>query len=278
MTLDVLETVATFDLLDREVVVAGDWHGSRSWIDRAIPAAATTGAQTMLHLGDFGFWPRQSAGLLAVVDYWVAQSRRAREYPGLERILVTPGNHEDWADLDQLFASAPDQAIRVSESVWVLPRGFRFTIGDRSVLSFGGAASIDYAWRVLNRDWWTTELPTPEDVERAVAGGPADILLTHDVGAVHTPGVASIITGPTHWSPAERAYSALSSDLINQVLVATTPLLQMHGHFHTRDSIIYDRPGEAPLRVESLNMDGQAGNLVTLALSDLSVAEVDVSR
>ena len=74
-------------------------------------------------------------------------------------------DHEDYPELDQLFAEAPGCAIRVSELVWVLPRGYRMTIGGRSVMAFGGAASIDFRYRAPDREWWGSELPTEADVQ-----------------------------------------------------------------------------------------------------------------
>ncbi|GAA5037660.1 metallophosphoesterase [Microbacterium fluvii] len=276
MTLSDLETAPNFELPDERVVVAGDWHANRPWIGRAIPAAARTGVQTILHLGDFGFWPGGTADLLAAVEYWVGQSWKRRMTPGIERVLVTPGNHEDWAELDELFAAAPEQAARVSESVWVLPKGFRFTIAGREFLSFGGAASIDYRYRTPFRSWWPSEFPSQRDVEIAVAGGSTEVLLTHDAGRLRTPRVEKIISDPSPWTEAEREYTAESRLLIDYVVAGTQPLLHFHGHFHVRDSATIPRPGLPPLQVESLGMDDQPGNLGLLELADLSVSDVEV--
>lgn len=272
------ESVDTLDLDDREVVVAGDWHGNLDWIIRAIRVAGRSGARTLLHLGDFGFWPGWSADLLAHVDRWVIQSREQTTTPGLERVLVTPGNHEDYCDLDQLFAAHPGQAVRVSASVWVLPRGFRFTIGSRSFLSCGGAASIDYVHRVPDHSWWPSEMPSLAQIENATAGGAVEVLLTHDAGLRVTPRIDAIVTGPSGWTATEQQYSATSRILINYVVDGTTPLLQLHGHYHVRDTGVFEREGLPPLRVEALGMDGQDGNLVLLNLDDLSVTDLEVPR
>lgn len=279
MTLQSLEVAATLDLPeDRDVVVAGDWHGNLDWIVRAIRAASRMGVQTLLHLGDFGLWPGWSSDLLRHVDRCVAESRGRTTAPGLERVLVTPGNHEDWAALDELFAAHPGKAVRVSESVWALPRGFRFTIGGRTFLSFGGAASIDFAHRVLHHSWWPSEMPTLDDVEKTTAGGAAEVLLTHDAGNRVTPLIEDILYGPSMWSPTELQYSAASRILINYVVEGTSPLLQFHGHYHVRDSAIFEREGLPPHRVEALSADHLDGNLVLLNLHDLSVTELEVPR
>ncbi|MBB4140436.1 metallophosphoesterase [Microbacterium invictum] len=278
MALTAQESVDTFDLDDREAIVAGDWHGNLAWVGRAIPAAARTGVRTLLHLGDFGFWPGGSADLLATVDHCVAKSWERTVTSGIERVLVTPGNHEDWASLDSLFAAHPGRAVRVSESVWVLPRGFRFAAGGRSFLSFGGAASIDYAYRVALRSWWPSEMPSLDDIRTAVVGGATDVLLTHDAGLSVTPQIAAVLTGPSQWVASERQYSGMGRTLIDYVLTATNPLLQLHGHHHLRDTGVFEREGMPPLRVEALGMDGQDGNVTLLNLDDLSVTDLEVSR
>lgn len=275
--MNALGAAATFDLVDEAVVVAGDWHGNRHWVSRAIMAAAKTGARSILHLGSFGFWPRESADWLACTDYWVAESRKQRRSPGIERVLVTPGNHEDWGDLTDLFASVPGHAVQVSESVWVLPRAFRFTTGGRSVLSFGGGTSVDWAEREVGRDWWPSELPTVDDVARAGADGHADILLTHDGGVVHPRAVARVINDPMSWlTNLDRGYTSFGRFLVGEVVSAVTPTLHLHAHFGVRDSTARDRKELPPLRVEALSGAEQPGNLVLLNLTDLSVTDIDV--
>ncbi|MFD4957750.1 metallophosphoesterase [Microbacterium sp. NPDC058389] len=269
------EVASTIHLKEPSVVVAGDWHGNRGWIAQAIPAAARTGARTMLHLGDFGFWPQESDDLLADVDYWVASTRRSAKEPGIKRILVTPGNHEDWSDLAALFDAEPGHAVRASSSVWVLPRGFRFTIRNRSLLSFGGAASLDFSERVPGKVWWPSELPSVTAAEEAASSGQVDVLLTHDTGALHGPGIRKILTRrETGRSPAARAYSSYSRELVTAVLTGTRPSLHLHGHYHCRDSAaqVID---SSMLRVESLAMDGQPGNLVLVDLTTMSVDDID---
>lgn len=272
MALTISEVASTFDLPDSPVVVAGDWHGNRDWVELVLPAVARTGAKTMLHLGDFGFWPGESTDLLKFVDDWASRPRD----PGVERILVTPGNHEDWADLDRAFAEAPGSAIRVSERVWVLPRGFRFVIGKRSFLSFGGAASVDFTARVAGETWWGTEIATVGEAERAATSGDVDVLLTHDVGVVQGFRVRKrVARRACAWSLTADVYATYSRYLVAAVVSGTNPGLHLHGHYHVRDSATQAVKGTKLLQVESLAMDGQPGNMVLLDLITLSVTDVD---
>lgn len=265
-TFTALEAAETLDLPDNDVVVAGDWHGSTAWIQRALPAVRGR-ATTLLHLGDFGL---HAPTWLQSVDYW---AKRAE----LERIVVTPGNHEDWSRLLAVMDPHPGQAVRLSETVWVLPRGgFRFTVGGRTVLSWGGAASIDRRARTRGRDWWPEELPTESEVEVAVAGGPADVMISHET--VSGSGVDAVermlLDNPQKWDHDALAYSALSRARTTAVWAAARPRLLLHGHMHLRGSSTL-ADGR---RVESLAADQQEGNLVRLGVSDLSVEDIPVSR
>ena len=161
---------------ETSVVVAGDWHGSVSWVQQVFPflRRAVPCVRTVLHLGDFGYWPeRPGQGFVQTVDYWAKTA-------GIERVLVTPGNHEWWNSLDERFAGAPCEPIQLAERVFVMPRGFRFTLAGRQFTSFGGAASLDKDDRVALKEWWPTEVPSEEDVARVIAGGETDVLLTHE--------------------------------------------------------------------------------------------------
>ena len=259
------------DADQRVVAVAGDWHGSISWVQTVLPALARVAPEvrTVLHVGDFGI----SRGLrgrvfLDAVDFWCKTA-------GIEQILVTPGNHEDWEWLDADFASMPGEPVPISAAVSVLPRGFRFTVGSTSFLSFGGAASIDYALRVEGRDWFPTEVPTEEEVAAAIASGRVDVLITHET--VNGGTVASeqvLLANPQGWNAEELAYSALSRDRVTRVWAALAPQVLVHGHMHVADDIRL----AGGQRIYSLGRDFQDRNVGLLDVDTLSwkwVTEVD---
>lgn len=247
---------------ETSVVIAGDWHGSVNWVQATFPflRRATPNVRTVLHVGDFGHWPdRPGQGFVQTVDYWMRAA-------GVERILVTPGNHEWWSDLDSRFAAAPGQMVQLTERVFVAPRGYRFTIAGRQFTSFGGAASLDKADRTPLRDWWPTEIPTDEDVARAIAGGPTDVLLTHETVDDGAPLVESVLrSNPLGWGPEELAYSALSRRRVSEVYRALHPDVLVHGHIHLKDEWQYAN-GQ---RIYSMGADGDPGNLGLLTLPDL---------
>ena len=248
--------------------MAGDWHANIMWVQTIIPRIARMApdVQTILHLGDFAVWPeRRGKGFLAAVDYWMKTA-------GMKRVLVTPGNHEDWSRLDARFASQPGEAVQLSETVLVLPRGYRFALSGRSFMSFGGAASVDYADRTPFRDWWPSEIPTEQDVEAAIAGGAVEVLLAHEAVNGGTAAVErSLHANPHGWNVEELAYSATSRERVTRVWEATEARLLAHGHMHLQ--------GEVALsdgrRIYSLGCDNQRGNVAVLDLQNLAWTWLD---
>ncbi|MGG7507555.1 metallophosphoesterase [Plantibacter sp. YIM 135249] len=249
--------MVAWQLGDEVVAVAGDWHGNVRWVQRALPALVRVAphVRTMLHLGDFGIWPGRPPGFLGTVDYWCRRS-------GFERILVTPGNHDDWDQLVTAFEAAPGEPVQLSEYVWALPRGYRFNIGGRTVMSFGGAASFDAAERIPGRTWWAAEMPTIADVAAAIAPGAVDLLLTHDA----PPELADLVTTGEEMSPDARRYVAASAARIGEVWRSVSPAVLAHGHLHRQGTHHFPDRGV----VYGLAADGSDGNLALLRMRDLS--------
>ena len=258
-----LESAPLVPADETQVVVIGDWHGNINWAGKAIPAIAreTTGVKTILHVGDFGIW-RDMRGrkFLDAVDFWC-------ERAGISRVLVTPGNHEDWAWLDSEFNSHPDKPVSLSTVVQVLPRGYRFEIGNRTFVSFGGAASVDFERRREGIDWFPSELPTEADVAHAVAGGHADVLLTHETIDGGTPAAEGILrNNPLGFSRKALSYSRRSREIVTLAWRGLEPHLLIHGHLHVADEITLS----SGQQVVSLGRDDRPRNMVLLELSDLS--------
>lgn len=256
----VLETADTFALPAEPVTVAGDWHGNAPVIVRSLPEIDT---KTVLHVGDFGLYPDSGLqNLLKVLD----------EAEHIDRVLVTPGNHEHWVSLTELFAEHPGKALRISGKVWVLPRGFRFTIGERRAVSLGGAPSIDFEWRVSgDPDWSELEMLTDADVDAAIADGPADIMIAHDgVDGSGVPEVEHILAHPVGWSARALDYAREGRERLTRAWKGIRPQLLLHGHYHVRGSGV----ASDGRRVEALHQEGCRGNLVTLDPADLSVTDL----
>lgn len=247
------------------VVVAGDWHGSVRWIQTLLPRIRRLApdVKTVLQLGDFGYWnagERPVKGYLAAIDYWAKKT-------GLERILVTPGNHEDWGALTKLFTAHPGEPVRLTERTLALPRGYRFTRRGRTFMSFGGAASYDNHHRTEGLDWWPEELASQGETDQAASGPKVDVLLTHETITSPSPRVVEEMTRNRAWAPAEaQERSALSRRRVTQVNDYHEPCLLFHGHMHTPD--VMTMPDGR--QVWSLGMDRQDRNIGILDLDTLT--------
>lgn len=248
---------------ETHVVVAGDWHANVDWVGKAIAAIPRENldVKTILHVGDFGLWSGvRGRKYLDAVDYWC-------ERAGITRVLVTPGNHEDWAWLDREFDSQPGRPVALSSVIEVLPRGYRFEIGSRTFASFGGAASVDFERRSEDVDWFPSELPTDDDIVNTAAGGHANVLLTHETIDGGTPASEGVLSrNPLGFSSEALAYSRRSRELVTRVFDAVTPELHFHGHMHRPDDITL----ASGQQIISLGRDGQSRNLALLEVSSLA--------
>ncbi|MFD6816052.1 MULTISPECIES: antitoxin VbhA family protein [Actinomycetes] len=243
------------DLPDQRVAVCGDWHGNLRWarmISRALPYLAPD-VTTLLHLGDWWMPPH-------AVDEIFAETSIARFY-------VTLGNHEQWDEITPLLEEHPGEAVQVSELTWILPRPARLTIGGRSVLSLGGASSVDRESRQEGVTWWPDEAITDTQLAEAIAGGPAVLMLTHESPA-DTPvrAVREILrTNPHRFTKAALEASAASRARVGKAWGAVRPELLAHGHMHVGAG------GQTAdgRRVASLGRDDDEGNLGILDMSNL---------
>lgn len=254
-----LETARTIDLPDTRVAVSGDWHGNLAWLRTLAPAitALAPDVTTILQLGDW--WMDAGASDRIFMD------------AGIGRVYVTLGNHEPWGEISPLLHTHPGEAVRVSEVTWILPRPARMRIGGREILAVAGASSVDKAWRTEGVDWWPDENISGLEVAAAIAGGQADVMLTHESPA-GTPvrGVREVLrTNPLGFPKAARIESAVSRQKVTSMWDAVRPDLLMHGHMHVPDG------GTTcdGRRVVSMGCDGQQGNI---ALLDMGTLELEI--
>lgn len=252
----VLDSTPTWSLNGPRVAVAGDLHGSVSWLRNVMRTVRSEApeASTVVQLG----------------DHWMdldASDELAAEF-GIEHVLVTLGNHEPYPEIQPLLDAHPGQAIQVSQSTWILPRPFRLQGGGRAILSLGGATSVDRYWRTPG-EFFPEETITDEQVAEAIAGGPADIMLTHESPAGSPVKVVRQIlrTNPLGFPQESIVESAASRVRVSKVWDAVRPALLMHGHMHAAGA----GQTEDGRRVISFGCNEQEGSLGILDLRDLSV-------
>lgn len=252
--------------------VAGDWHGNFPAAASRIMSLGARGVATLVHCGDFGIWPGPSGKrFLRDIDRVAARS-------GVDRVLVCPGNHEDWGRLTQLWASPRRQSddgrhlpLELSDHVTVLPRGHRWSMGGRSFVALGGAPSVDFGTRTPGVDWWAEEMLEPADVADTIDGGYADVMITHDAPVPATPPVATILaTNPLGWSDLALSYAAVGRARVTEAFLGVCPRLLVHGHHHVAGETTVRLPGaDYDTTIWSLAADDSAGNLRLLDLDTL---------
>jgi len=218
-------------MLDNEtrVGVTGDWHGNTGWVLPVLKNYATHGIKHIIQVGDFGFiWGGQ--------DTATGLRKLIRDLERNEQILyIVPGNHEDYARIEQTEVNADGTQHYQSDRIRLLPRGFRGNIGELSFVALGGANSVDFEGRTEWLSWWRAESITLGDVYKTVEGGTADLMFTHDVPT----GV--VLPHDNHdngWSPTALRYSNEGREILRQAVNSVKPEMLFHGHHHLYQDIV----------------------------------------
>jgi predicted phosphodiesterase len=251
---------------EKRVAVAGDWHSNRLGVRSALSRLHrdAQGVHTVLHLGDFN---------LGADRPWAAYRKSLLDLMGefeIERILVTPGNHDNWEQLAPRFAKYPDDPYPLpgAESIAFLPRGYRFKIQQRTFLSFGGAASLDQDARIRGKDWWPEEEPSPTEADRAARQGTADVMLTHEAVNGGSSKVDDLVASPNYQQFSQRGFDASrrTRSIVTTLWNDVRPKVLFHGHMHEQaEGHLSDGR-----HVYSLARDTKPGNIGILSLDDLS--------
>jgi predicted phosphodiesterase len=242
------------------IAFAGDWHENAPWAAKAIKYAKDQGADVILHLGDFGY----SYSRRFLRD--VGAAALFQQLP----VLFVDGNHENFDRLNN-YPVGDDGLRQITDNVWHLPRGFRWQWNELRFLALGGAHSVDRPYRTPGVSWWPEEVLTEEQVNHAISGGPADVLIAHDCPAgVRIPGIDDRV-GPPPFSPMEILRSDEHRQLLRRVVDAVRPSWVWHGHYH----VAYDTVADldyGDVRVTGLNCDETAigQNVAVINLADLA--------
>lgn len=227
------------------IAFAGDWHANADYADRAVLYAKDQGADVLVHLGDFGY---------AFTGEFLSTVTATLRYAGLP-LLFIDGNHEDHDLLD----SAPiggDGLRQITNRMWHLPRGFRWTWAGTRYVALGGAHSVDRPWRTPGTSWWQQETITERQAQTVIDDGPADVLICHDCPTgVTIPGIDDRVTAPP-FPPLELMRSHQHRQLLRRVVDAVRPRWVWHGHYHQRYTQLVDL-GFGPLMVNGLDCDGR---------------------
>lgn len=152
------------------IAFGGDVHGHLGQIKRHMQLAKAANASHYIQLGDYNLFQDRS---------WDRDVQHAAEKNDLQ-VYFIDGNHDNFPYLNELNPDNLEEPIPVTHDVHYLPRNSRLTIDGLTFHAMGGAHSIDENYRTLNRDLYTEEDITPENINLALTMPQADILLSHD--------------------------------------------------------------------------------------------------
>lgn len=84
--------------------------------------------------------------------------------------LVVLGNHENYNAIEKLpiVEKFGSKCYQVSKSVFITFKGEVYNIAGKSILTLGGADSIDKHLRIKDVDWWEQESITQKDFNNAL--------------------------------------------------------------------------------------------------------------
>ena len=144
------------------IALLGDLHGDpRALVrlDQSLPPDIP-----IIQVGDFGWYPDRVPTWLAVGTalsrpmYWIR------------------GNHEHYPSMPWLNATHP---VVVAPNISFVPDGEILELNGLRIGCLGGAASIDYRFRSLNKDWFLDENITVEQAARTESWQRIDLMVSH---------------------------------------------------------------------------------------------------
>lgn len=223
-------------------LMLGDTHGNYEAIQYAVDVCNSQSITCIFQLGDFGYWPRFNTG-----EIFLEATQALLKVNGITMYFID-GNHEDHTALRAV--SVNDNGVaEIGSNLFYLTRGSVHEFGKSKVAAFGGAYSIDRAWRTEGINWFETETCVPEELDR-FNGKTADVLLSHDA--------PSSVDLQLQWALQGRGIyrqykdAELQRQYIEQAVNTLGVKQVFHGHHHMR----YTTNPYDGLTVTGLDCDG----------------------
>ncbi len=144
------------------VFITGDTHGQIDYFKLDCFARKNkhlTKKDFMIVAGDFGaIWDKDSL------------EKDLNKYSKLPwTTLFVDGNHENFDIINSYPVEIWNggKVHKIRKDIIHLMRGQVFDLEGKKIFTFGGATSIDKAWRQEGLSWWRQELPTYDDLDEA---------------------------------------------------------------------------------------------------------------
>ena len=247
----------------KKIMIAGDWHGSANWAVKAISHARKAKCDTIVHVGDFGFYPLSPDGqkylrylhshLQGMKLYWVDGNHEFHDRIA-SRFSVYPAvvRGPEWADNHPW-----------SDRIIHRARGERWTWHNKVWMGLGGAVSVDKYSREPGKDWFAQETLSLQELEYAAREGKVDVVIAHDVPTgANVPGIhEDERTNTTHamWPPELIRASWDHRDALAVVCDEVRPEVWYHGHYHRRYTDLRESKDGWKTIVHGLDCDGAQG-------------------
>lgn len=245
------------------VAIAGDWHKNERHALKVIPQMAAQLAaedrKIILQAGDFGIW-RENAEYTWMGKTYYRQTYLEALTEKLEEVNAelwfTDGNHEDHPYLHELAAKGePSEYGWIAPRIRWLNRGLRWDWHGKTWLAVGGAVSVDKFQRTKGVSWFPEETITDEQEALIIAGGPADVILSHDAPSSEP---LNLLPPPDMWLPMIPAAEE-HRERLERICAQVKPLHIFHGHYHRVKQGVAHAPWGS-YEYLGLDMDGTAYN------------------
>lgn len=138
--------------------ITGDTHGDLDF--KVFHNAIKAGYSNIFICGDFGY----------IWDGGHKEQKRLDYLSNLGiNIYFVCGNHENFDLLYKypIVEINGGKAHKIRDNIYHLIRGEIFTFGNKKILAFGGANSIDKHIRKEGKSWWPQEIPTEIEMNNA---------------------------------------------------------------------------------------------------------------
>lgn len=222
-------------------MVIGDTHGNTGWTIGRIHVAGAKKIDKIVQVGDFG------TGFKGWTKFTDALNEAAAEQ-NVDFYFID-GNHDSTeAIYAKSLGTTEDGFEQLGSNLFYIPRAHAWEWDGLKMLGVGGAVSIDKPYRLAVEQgydcpewgyyhykgtpgkgektlWWPTEQITQEDITKARAQGPVDVLFTHDC--------PEEFIDATGMNLKPDLDSKLNRGRVMQIARAVKPKYWFHGHMHT---------------------------------------------
>lgn len=146
--------------MNKKILITGDTHGDLSLtrfkeVEKLKP-------DYLIVTGDFGY----------IFNGSEEEANALNELAKMPyTILWVDGNHENFNMLNQYYLTEEwngGKVQKIRKNIFRLKRGEIFNIEGKKFFTFGGAKSVDRAYRRLNYDYWLEEEPTLKEMNYGI--------------------------------------------------------------------------------------------------------------